>query len=175
MALHHDTVVQLLLKHRGKLLGAIRAMVFDEHLAEDIFQEVSIVAISKCEQITDAEHFAPWFRSAAKFQSLMALRNRKRLPLALSSEVLEIMESHWQRFDGQIESDLADALRKCLKRLGPYAQKLIEKRYIEGKRGNNLAEVFKRNMNTVYVALTRAHTTLRDCIKQEVLMERNHG
>ena len=82
MALQQDVVVQLLLKHRGKLLGAIRAMVADEHLAEDIYQEVSIAAVSKSHEIADIDHFAPWVRSAARLQALMALRNRNRLPRA---------------------------------------------------------------------------------------------
>src|SRR5690348_11072552 len=126
MALQQDVVVQLLLKHRGKLVGAIRAMVADEHLAEDVFQEVSIAAINKCDEIADANHFGPWVRSAARFQSLMALRNRNRLPRALTADVLDALEQHWQRFDQRPDADMSDALRNCLDRLSPYAKQLVE-------------------------------------------------
>jgi RNA polymerase sigma-70 factor (ECF subfamily) len=175
MALQQDIVVELLLKHRGKLLGAIRAMVADEHLAEDIFQEVSIAAVSKCHEIVDIDHFGPWLRSAARFQALMALRNRNRLPRSLSIEVLDILEPYWEQFDKQPDLELADALKICLERLGPYARTLIETRYREGKRGNNLAVALKRSMNTVYVALSRVHSTLRECLKRELAMEDGRG
>ena len=110
MALHQDTVVQQLLKHRGKLLGAIRAMVADEHLAEDIFQEISIAAVNKCAEIADVDHFSAWVRHAARFQALVALRNRNRLPRVLSDEVIDALEAHWQKFDGETDSAMSDAL-----------------------------------------------------------------
>jgi RNA polymerase sigma-70 factor (ECF subfamily) len=175
MALQQDVVVQLLLKHRGKLVGAIRAMVADEHLAEDIFQEVSIAAINKCDEIADANHFGPWVRSAARFQALMALRNRNRLPRALTADVLDALEQHWHRFDQQPDTDLSDALRTCLDRLSPYAKQLVETRYTQGKRGNDLAAALRRSMNTVYVALTRIHHALRDCLQQHFAEETSGG
>ena len=175
MALQQDHVVQLLLKHRGKLLGAIRAMVADEHLAEDIFQEVSIAAISKREDIIDIDHFAPWIRSAARLQSLMALRNRNRLPHSLSDEVLDMLEPHWEQFDNRSDMDLSEALKACLDGLGPYAKQLVETRYVQGKSGNNLALALKRSMNTVYVALSRVHNALRECLTKKLAAEAHRG
>jgi RNA polymerase sigma-70 factor, ECF subfamily len=150
-------------------------MVFDEHAAEDIFQEVSIAAISKCSQIADVEHFLPWVRQAARFQSLTTLRSQKKLPMSLSSELLEVLESHWQKFDNRSENELSTALKTCLQTLGPYAQQLIEKRYIEGKSGNGLAQALEKSVNTVYVALTRVHNALRDCVKKQLILERGNG
>jgi len=175
MALQQDVVVQLLLRHRGKLLGAIRAMVGDEHLAEDIFQEASIAAINKCDEITNIEAFGPWVRSAARFQALMALRNRNRLPRALAADVLDSLEQHWRRFDQKPDTDLTDALRTCLDQLSPYARQLVETRYMQGKRGNDLATALRRSMNTVYVALTRVHHSLRNCLQQHLAKEASRG
>jgi len=175
MALPQDFVVQLLLKHRGKLLGAIRAMVADEHLAEDIFQEVSIAAVSKCHEIIDIDHFAPWIRSAARLQSLMALRNRNRLPRSLSVEALDMLEPHWEQFDKRSDMDLSEALKACLEQLGPYAKTLVDTRYVQGKSGNNLALALKRSMNTVYVALSRVHNSLRECLAKKLASENYRG
>jgi RNA polymerase sigma-70 factor (ECF subfamily) len=175
MAVQQDVVVQLLLTHRGKLVGAIRAMVADEHLAEDIFQEVSIAAICKCDEITDVDHFAPWVRSAARLEALTALRNRNRLPRALTADVLDALEQHWQRFDRQPDTDLTDALKNCLERLSPYAKQLVETRYTHGKRGSDLATALRRSLNTVYVALTRVHRSLRDCLRQHLAGDVSRG
>lgn len=175
MAVQQDIVVQLLLKHRGKLLGAIRAMVSDGHLAEDIFQEVSIAAINKCHEITDVEHFAAWVRTAARFQALVALRNRNRMPRALSADVLDALEDHWRQFDQQPDAEISEALRRCLDRLSPYARQLIETRYVQQKRGNDLATSLHRNLNTVYVALSRVHSALRDCLNQKLAGENSRA
>lgn len=175
MSLHQDIVVQLLLKHRGKLLGAIRAMVADEHLAEDIFQEISIAALNKHDEIADEDHFGPWMRTAARLQSLTALRNRNRLPRSLPDEVLGVMEPHWGKFDKRNDADLSDSLRICLERLSPYARQVVRARYSEGKRGNDLAIALNRSINTVYVALSRAHDTLRECLRKRLAEEASRG
>jgi RNA polymerase sigma-70 factor (ECF subfamily) len=175
MALQQDVVVQLLLKHRGKLLGAIRAMVSDEHLAEDIFQEISIAAINKCGEIVDVEHFAPWMRSAARFQALIALRNRNRLPRALSDDVLGALEGHWRKFDQEADGSMSEALQECLKRLSPYSRQLIDTRYAQHKRGQELAAALQRSLNTVYVALARVHNALRECLSRELAKEANRA
>jgi RNA polymerase sigma-70 factor (ECF subfamily) len=175
MALKQDIVVQLLLMHRGKLVGAIRAMVGDEHLAEDIFQEVSIAAVSKCEEIESIEHFGGWLRCAARFQGLIALRNRNRLPRSLSPEVMELLEAHWQHFDAKADIDIAETLRNCIEKLGPYAKQVIVTRYDEGKQGTKLADAMNRNVQAVYKALTRAHSALRKCIQDRLAASGTHG
>lgn len=175
MALKQDAVVQLLLLNRGKMVGAIRAMVGDEHLAEDIFQEVSIAAVSKCHEIEDIEHFGGWLRSAARFQALIALRNRNRIPQSLSAEVLELLEVHWQQFDRRSDVEIAEALRSCMEKLGPYAKQVLATRYSEGKQGTKLADAMNRSMHTVYKALARAHSALRKCIEDRMASGGTHG
>jgi DNA-directed RNA polymerase specialized sigma24 family protein len=97
------------------------------------------------------------------------------LPRALSSDVLDALEAHWQQFDRQPDAELSEALRNCLDRLSPYARQLIETRYVEHKRGNDLARTLKRSLNTVYVALSRVHNTLRDCLRQQLAGETSRG
>ena len=56
----------------------------------------------------------------------------------------------------------------CLEQLSPCAQNLVKLRYAEGVSGERLAEVVDRSLNTVYVALSRIHRSLGDCIKQRL-------
>ena len=72
-----DSVVRLLVSERTKLLASIRAMDRDEHLAEDVFQDVSIVAVNKCEEIRDARAFPAWARQVAHYKALHILRERE--------------------------------------------------------------------------------------------------
>jgi len=62
MAIDQETLVVLLLRERIKLLAYIRAIVRDEHLAEDVFQETSALAVRKRAEIQDGQHFLAWMR-----------------------------------------------------------------------------------------------------------------
>lgn len=69
----------------------------------------------------------------------------------------------------------ADALKACLERLSPYSRRLIELRYAQGISGPQLAEAVGRKLNTIYVALTRTHRTLAECVRAEMAADRPSG
>jgi RNA polymerase sigma-70 factor, ECF subfamily len=163
-----DSVVRLLVSERVKLLAWIRAMVRDEHLAEDILQDVSIVAVSKCEEIRDALAFPAWTRQVARYKALHALRARRHAPAVLDERTLALLEPYWLPYDSPTSCDLKDLLRECLEQLSPYARELIRLRHQEGKSGVSSAEALGRPLNTVYVALSRVYNRLGDCIRKRL-------
>ena len=171
MPLAHDTIVRLLISKRATLMGYIRAIVHDDHLAEDIFQELSIAALQKRDQIKDEQHFGGWIRQAARIEAAMTLRKRGKAPFPLSAEVLDLIDPHWTAVENRSPAGTTKALRHCLAQLTPYARKLIELRYKDGKTGECLAEATGRKLNTVYVALSRAHGALAVCIREELAKE----
>ena len=168
MAIDSDTVLRLLLKDRAKLLGYIRSIVRDEHVAEDVFQNVSIVAVNKREEIESREHFSGWIRQAARFEALHELRRRDIAPITLDSTLLDLLEGSWSKQDTSHSADLAEALRACLESLSPYAQQLVSLRYTSNMSGQKLADAVGRGLNTVYVALSRTHRVLADCMRRRL-------
>jgi len=52
------TVAQLVLKHRHEIVAFLYSLVPDYHAVEDLFQEVSLVAIRKADEYQDGTHFA---------------------------------------------------------------------------------------------------------------------
>lgn len=171
MPLDSDTVLRLLLKDRAKLLGYVRSIVRDEHVAEDVFQNVSIVAVNKCVEIESREHFAGWIRQAARFESLHELRRRDIAPVMLDTALLDLLEGSWSKQDAASTAERTDALRACLESLSPYAQQLISLRYSAGISGQKLADAVGRGLNTVYVALSRTHRVLADCMRRRLSEE----
>ena len=135
MSLDRGTALCLLLKHRVMLLGWIRSIVRDEHVAEDVFQEVAIVVLNAYGKIRDEGHFPGWARKVAQYTALRTLRDAKRLPVVLDESVLAILESHWQDLDFAASADLTTALRECRKLLSPYADTLIRLRHERGLSG----------------------------------------
>ncbi|MBI1373521.1 MAG: hypothetical protein GC159_12400 [Phycisphaera sp.] len=169
MSIEQDTIVRVLVRDRAVLLAYIWAIVRDNHLAEDILQDVSVLAVNKRDEITDEEHLHGWLRQTARYKSLTALDKRESSPMRLDDRVLEALEAGWrsESADGGT-ADLVDALQHCLGKLSGYAKHLVELRYAEGLSGQKLADAVDRNLNTVYVALTRIHRSLGDCVRQQV-------
>jgi RNA polymerase sigma-70 factor, ECF subfamily len=163
-----DSVIRLLMSERVSLLAWIRVMVRDEHLAEDILQEVSIVAVNKCEEVRDASAFPSWVRQVARFKALHMLRERRSIPAVVDEHTLTLLEPHWRTYDSSVSGDLTEFLRECLKLLGPDAHELVRLRHQEGKSGAFLAETLGRPVNTVYVTLSRAYKRLGDCIRKRL-------
>jgi len=168
MPLDSEKVLRLLLEDRSKLLAFIRAIVRDEHVAEDVFQNVSIAAMKKCADIESADHFPGWVRQAARFEALHELRRRDVAPVMLDASLLDLLEGSWAEIEDYNAADRSEALQKCVKQLSPYARKLITLRYASGKSGQKLADALGRNINTVYVALSRTHRTLAECIRRRL-------
>jgi RNA polymerase sigma-70 factor (ECF subfamily) len=162
--------VGLLLSHRAMLLAYIVSIVRDPDLAEDVFQNVAIVVLDKAAVVTRDEEFPAWARRVARFESLAALRKRKRTPELLDPSVLELLEDHWSAGDGA-PAPARKALRECVEKLSPYARQLIQMRYVDDLSGQEVAERLNRSPNTVYVALSRTYRHLAGCVQRRLARE----
>jgi RNA polymerase sigma-70 factor (ECF subfamily) len=162
-----ESLIILLLRERVKLLAYIRAIVRDEHLAEDVYQDVAVLAIRKCDEIQDSRHFLAWMRLTSRHRALKILRERRHHVL-LDESLLDRLEEQWVEHDPQSSADLTEALRQCLERLSPRARNLVRLRYAEGISGARLAAGLDQSLNTVYVSLSRIHRSLGECIRRRL-------
>ncbi len=160
-------IMRVLLRDRDKLFAYAWSIVRDTHLAEDVFQEMSLLVIEQRDKIVDEAHLMVCLRQAARLKSLEALRQRNRMPQMLSDETLALLGAHWQRYDAYDSSDMVDALRSCIARLTPYARQIVKLRYVDGLPGQQVAAAVNRKVETVYKSLSRIHRSLRDCIRQQ--------
>lgn len=92
MALDEATVVRELWRQRIRLLAYIEVIVHDEHLAEDVFQEVSVAAVQKRAEIHDATHLERWLMQAARFHGVAAVRKSARRPMVFDDGLLDRIE-----------------------------------------------------------------------------------
>jgi RNA polymerase sigma-70 factor, ECF subfamily len=168
VALDRDTAVRMLISGRGRLLGYIYSIVRDWNMADDIFQEVSILTLRKCDSIRDQQHFGGWVRSAARLEALNLLRRRSRSPRPMDDAVLDLLDGAWDAADHEMPSDQLELLRGCMEKLTDRARHLLHIRYTEGIKGEALAEVLGQPPNTVYVALSRIHQQLAKCVEQGI-------
>jgi RNA polymerase sigma-70 factor (ECF subfamily) len=166
MALEQERLLVVLLRERTRLLAYIRAIVRDAHLAEDVFQEAFALALRSREEISDEPHLLAWVRRAARFRAINVLRQRQRL--VFDEALLDQLEARWSELD-QPAADRVDALHHCIEELTPHSRELLRLRYGENIKGQALADQLRRNLNTVYVALSRIHRALAECIRRRLV------
>lgn len=171
MPVPSDVVVQFLIQRRSRLLGYAWVIVADEHAAEDVFQEVSMAAVRKCDEIQDAEHLDRWVRHAIRLKGLEVRRNQAKKAQLLSPEVLDIIERDWTKPARGSESEQMDALRRCIAQLTDTAREVVSLRYGQGMKSQAIADTLGRRVDAVYKTITRAHATLRQCVERRIKSE----
>lgn len=166
MAINGDILVRTLLRNRAALVAYAVSIVCDDHLAEDIFQDVSVLAYQKLNDINDEKHLMAWLRLVIRQRGIKALQKRSRQPLKFDNSLLDLIDKHWQEYDDRENDENLTAIRYCIDRLAPQARKLVKLRYVEGLSGKKLAESLGRQLNTVYVTLSRIHRVLAECVNR---------
>lgn len=138
-----NRVLKVLLADRVRLFSYIWAIVRDEHLAEDVFQDVSMLAMDKATDIEDPVNLRVWIRRAARHKALQAVQSRSREALVFSSDAMDQLDQAWDNEDvpGTAAPDEAiNALRHCLGKLTPNAQRIVKLRYTDSLTGKQLDE-----------------------------------
>ena len=169
MAMDADGLLRLLLAQRGMLLGYILSMVRDVHLAEDVFQEASLIILKKGVVLKAEADFGPWARQVARFEALNALRKRNASPELLEPGLLDLLDQEWNK--GAVSDSAALAARHCIEQLPEKARRLIELRYVAQLSGIALAERLKQPPNTIYVTLSRIYRILSKCVAERLALE----
>ena len=154
------------MQQRAELIGYAWLVVADPDVAEDVFQEVSVAAIRKADEINDEDHLVGWLYQAIRLQGLKARRDRSRRAQLLSSDVLEVLaESRDEQAD---ESTKQVALRECVNRLQGVTRDILELRYGQNLKPAAIAQSTGKNIQTIYKTITRAHSALRDCVNDRL-------
>ncbi|MEM6260494.1 MAG: sigma-70 family RNA polymerase sigma factor [Planctomycetota bacterium] len=166
MPVQSDVIVRVLMQQRAELIGYAWLAVADPDLAEDVFQEVSVAAIRKADEINDEDHLIGWLYQAIRLQGLKVRRDRSRRAKLLSSDVLEALADG--REARPTESAKQAALRECVNRLQGVTRDILEMRYGQNLKPAAIAKSTGKNIQTIYKSITRAHTVLRDCVNQRL-------
>jgi len=161
-----DALVRVLIRDRAKLLAYIWAILRDYHLADDVFQDVTVLAIERVADFNDESHLLLWSRKTARFKALEVLRSKPYRMMSLSEEVLDMLAQNWERADATNAQDEAEHLKACVDQLTPRSKEIVHLRYTEGLTGIQVAEAINVRVGSVYVALTRIYQALEKCIHE---------
>jgi RNA polymerase sigma-70 factor (ECF subfamily) len=168
MPLDEATLTRLLMREHDKLVAYAWSLVRDDHLVDDILQEVALVALRKRDEIQDDQHFLAWMRVTCRLTALDMLKRRGRQPASMGDEVLGLLDDAWAERDATSLTGIVEALRKCVEGLTPYSRQLVELRYHKGWKSAKIASSLKRETHAIYVALNRIHRSLAECVQKRM-------
>ena len=134
VAIERDVFLRLFIRQYDILRAYTWQFLYDDSLVEEALQEFAITTLGKLSQIRNAEHFLPWAKVTCRNLAHDTLRKQRRQPIALSNEVLDLLEGEWRQYDDAETSNRISAMRKCLAKLPPPARWLVELRYGRGLR-----------------------------------------
>jgi len=166
---HNDDLIRRFYAIRAAILGYLRVLVRDLHLAEDLFQETCLVVMKKLETYDRTRDFDAWVRGIAHNLARNALRKEQHLHLVSSPELVAAIERTHESAASEETGESAaqlEYLHDCLGHIEPRLRKLLELRYRTGASLRYLARETGRSSGAVQVALSRARHFLLRCVEQ---------
>jgi len=163
-----ENIVEALNRHRTSLISYAWVVVGDAQLADDVFQDISLAAIRKADQIVDSDHLVPWLRKAVRLRGLEIRRSRSKQGTLLSPEVIELFEDAQTDLTRASESDRMASLRKCIQVMPGNTKNLLKLRYTQDLKPRQIAEKTGKSEQAIYKAIKRVHLRLADCIRQRI-------
>lgn len=166
--MEREKVIRQLFDERLAVMAYLNSIVHDRHHAEDLFQDISVEAIEKGETIEDAQHLTRWLRTASRYRAIDHLRRKGNRALTFEPELMDKLDQVWQEAAGDQPAERVEALRQCMGHMPKGTREIIRLRYEDNRTGSQIAEDTGRSSNAIYLALSRAHKALRDCIEQRL-------
>lgn len=160
---------RLVLRHQRALRACLAVRLDEPHHAEDLAQEVFILAFRKLGEFDARRPFAPWLRGIA-FNLLRNHRRKARaIPWGAADELRSLIDGEIDALhqDGD-EADWQAALESCLSQLEEAPRRLVRARYEED---TDVAELCRRSgkkHSAVTMQLHRIRLQLRACIERRL-------
>ena len=167
---NQELFVRLLTENQNRIFAYICSLLSDRTLARDVLQETNLVLWRKCGEFKEGDNFIAWSFAVARFQVLAHLRDKKRDRFVLDEELVNLVSVEVEEEVCRLTA-AQPALRSCLAKLPDHNRELIELRYFQSMRINEIATRLQRSLSSVKVTLFRIRRSLETCIQQEMATE----
>ncbi len=159
----NERFLALLVSHQKRIYAYILSLVPRTTDAEEIMQQTTIAMWKKFASFEQNTNFLAWGIQVAKYHVLKFRARQAKNHRIFEPEVLEkISESQQNRPSKQ--DDRLLALDVCLKKLDSSHHHMLQMRYDEGLKINEIAEKVGRSVYTLYKTFAKIHTLLQLCI-----------
>ncbi|MEZ4720725.1 MAG: sigma-70 family RNA polymerase sigma factor [Flavobacteriales bacterium] len=166
----------LLRRHKDRVYGYIRTMVRDRQLAEDIFQDVFVKAVTtmKRGQYNEEGKFLPWILRISHNLIIDTFRKNKRFPTVDGGpdfDVFDVIKDEDKNIDQRIiESQIHGDLRKVIEFLPDEQKEVLKLRLYSGISFKEIAEDTGVSINTALGRMRYALINLRRLIEEHEIV-----
>lgn len=166
----YELFVELFTKNENALRAFARSLLPTWHDADEVVQEVALVAWNKFADFEPGTSFIRWACTIARFKALAHRRKLSRDRLSFRAELIELMaDEGLSELDSR--SDEYDALEVCLQKLPTKQRELVNMAYTPGLSIKIEAEKTGVKPGTLYMRLNRIRSILFDCIQTQIQKE----
>lgn len=166
----YDEYLRLLLKHESGLRAFIGSVVRDHHLREDLVQDVATTCWKQFHSYDRSRSFGAWARGIASNLVKQRKKQSSRFPVTFDPAAIEAILEAFDRTEAETPPRL-EALTHCLEKLPEKSRRLLEHRYGDAMRPEEIAAKLRNSRDAVYKALARIRTKLEDCIQRWLSLE----
>lgn len=160
----YEAFVSQLSRHEPDIRAFVRTLVPSWTDADEVVQQVALVAWRKFDQFDPDTSFIKWACVIARFEALTYRRRMARDRLVFNEELLsQIAEEGAQELDIRVQE--RRALEKCLKELPERNREFITLAYTPGISQLDLAKRAGVRPGAFYMRLNRIRAKLLKCIQ----------
>ena len=155
---------QLFHKYRPIVYALCLSMTKNAQDAEELTQDVFVLAYQKIDQLKSSEKFLAWLKSIAQNRSKSFLRSQlyQLIPLEECSDQLIVEASPEEKM---LKGELADAITQAIKAL-PHQERRVLQAFLDGFSHKEISQQFgialQTSMNRLYQARKRIVVSLKD-------------
>lgn len=166
----HDAFLRLFTTHEPELRAFVRSCLPRRQDADEVMQEVSLVAWRKFGDLDDRGRFGPWACLIARYEILKYRRAHARSRLVLDESIIAALADEAAAEMPLHERRLA-ALDACFDKLPRERRELVIAAYLPGASQKDLAKQLKRTEGALYQLLSRIRQELWRCVELTLAKE----
>ncbi|MBX7211033.1 MAG: sigma-70 family RNA polymerase sigma factor [Verrucomicrobiaceae bacterium] len=164
-----EAFARLVALHQKAVRACVAVRAGTPHDADDIAQEVFLVAHRKLRELDAGQPLGPWLRTVAIYLLRNHQRKIQRSPVSAVAQIADLAD---QALIEEPRDDLDEArmaaMHICLGKLESGARDLVRLRYEEDLPLAEIGARLNRKHSALTMALHRLRQSLRDCVEQQL-------
>ncbi len=157
---HPQAYAQLVIRHERAVRAVAWSVLGDHHIAEDVAQDVFLLAYEKLRQLRRGDAFCGWVCRMARRCAIQVARKRQKLPTSLPDVPLATAGEPDRQ---DMDQDLMRAIHALPERL----RTIILMTYFEQRTADEIAQIQGCRVGTVTKLLSRARRRIRHRLEEK--------
>ena len=165
MPLSEKEILRFLMQSRERISAAAWLVVKDAHVAEDIFQNTVLKAVTKDVNFEAEAALFSWAFITARRDSLNWFRKHRRESVGIDEDILTLIHHDWQNDHLNPKGNRFEMLRDCMEELPQKSENILRLRYFEGLSCGEIADSISITLDAMYKRISRIQNSLRKCVE----------